>query len=426
MAPPSHSGSKDLNSQSEQALLIALYHSKREKPVQESSLEELALLADTAGVTVVASHLLELRSIEPATYIGEGKIESLAQEIIASSIDVIIFDENLSPTQYRNLEKLLNVKVMDRTGLILDIFAHRARSREGKLQVELAQLEYILPRLSGKGTELSQLGGGIGTRGPGETKLELDRRKARARVSFLKEQIKKVQTHRELHRQRREEITMPLVALVGYTNAGKSTLLNYLTQSSVLAEDKLFATLDPTARRLKLPSGREVLLVDTVGFVNKLPHQLIDSFKSTFEETASAHLLIHMIDVSHPHWIHQKKVVEDLLLDLNLHKKPTILVANKIDRLSPSDLLALKKEEELKFISAQTGEGVQEFLLLIDQELARNFRWMSLLLPHTAGSDLSILYRSGRVLKREDRPQGIYLEVEVDQKGYNQFKNYQL
>lgn len=410
------------NSVPERGLLVGVYSSKRNLPGQKVSIEELMRLAQTAGVVVSARKLQELRSPVPATFIGKGGAENLAREIQEGNYDVVLFDEDLTPTQNRNLEKILGVKVIDRTGLILDIFARRARSSEGKIQVELAQLNYLLPRLAGRGKEFSQLAGGIGTRGPGETRLEMDRRKARLRISLLQRSLEKVQAHRELHRKKRAEVPIPMIALVGYTNAGKSTLMNRLTDAGVLVEDKLFATLDPTVRRLKLPSGREALLADTVGFVRKLPHQLVEAFHATFEEVASAELLIHLIDVSHPHVKEQTTVVSQVLEQLELHRKPVLRVFNKIDQNSHEPVVPFERGD--LFVSALTGEGIERLLEAIEEKLSRSFRHLSICLPHGTGSELSLLYRTSRILKREDRQDGVHLEVELDDKYYNKFRQY--
>jgi GTP-binding protein HflX len=379
-------------------------------------------LAETAGVAVAEEKLLELRRMDPATFIGSGKVEMLTQAVKEKGIDVVIFDHDLSPTQYRNLEEAFQCKVMDRTGLILDIFAGRARSGEGKVQVELAQLHYLLPRLSGKGSSMSQLGGGIGTRGPGETRLELDRRKAKVRYAQLKEKLKKIKGSRALHRERREKVPIPVAALVGYTNAGKSTLLNALTQARVLAEDKLFATLDPTARRLKLPSGRECLVVDTVGFIEKLPHALVEAFRATFEESLYADLLVHVVDASHPHSERQVGVVRDVLKQFQLDVKPVLTVLNKMDRVvEPS---AFAKEEGALPISAVEGRGFPQLLQAIDEGLTRGFKRVHLLIPYEDGQALSEIYQTSRILKRENRGEGVYLEVDVNEKNDHKYRRY--
>ncbi len=414
--------SRSYSNPSEKALIVGVYRSKRVRASQETSLEELASLAETAGAEVVAREFCELRAVQPATFLGKGKILEIASKIKELGCNLFIFDEDLSPTQARNLEKELQVKVIDRTGLILDIFALRARSKEGKVQVELAQLRYLLSRLTGRGEEFSQLAGGIGTRGPGETRLEMDRRKIKDRISLLSKQLKQVQSHRELHRSRRTEATIATVAIVGYTNAGKSTLMNRLTNAAVLVENKLFATLDPTVRRLKLPSGREILLSDTVGFVRKLPHQLVEAFRATFEEVAAADLLLHLIDLSHPHVADQLATVEKVLEELGLHRRPCLRVFNKIDCLKDGSPLPLEETDIL--VSALTGQGMANLLAAIDQKLAESYRLLSLRIPHDAGADLSRLYRTGRILKREDRADGIHLQVEVDPKNFNRFRRY--
>ena len=408
---------------SEQAFLLGVYASKRARPLQEISLDELGRLAETAGAVVCDRSLHELHRPNAATYIGKGLAEEIGQKGALKEIDVVIFDEDLSPTQQRNLEKIIGIKILDRTGLILDIFASRARSNEGKIQVELAQLAYTLPRLTGKGVMLSQLGGGIGTRGPGETKLELDRRKAHERLSKLKAQLAPIREHRERHRTNRAAISLPLVSLVGYTNAGKSTLMNQLTHAGVLTEDKLFATLDPTVRKLRLPSGREVLLADTVGFVRKLPHQLVEAFYATFEEAQDSALLLHVVDASFPYAKEQMKVVETVLKDLKLDQKPRITLYNKADKI-PSIPLELSTLKAMN-ISALTGKGLTDLLEQIETYLSSSFRKLSLKLSYNLGSELSTLYRTSRILKRKDQADGIHLEVEVDEINYNKFLKYQ-
>ncbi len=404
----------------ETAFLIGVYPSSRERVREEASLEELQSLVETAGAVIADAHLIQLRTIHPATFLGEGNVAWLSEEISARKCSLLVFDSELTPTQNRNLEDRVGVKVIDRTGIILDIFAGRARSQEGKLQVELAQLEYLLPRLAGKGTEFSQLAGGIGTRGPGETKLEMDRRKARSRVVRLKKSLERVRVHRGLHREKREGVPIPVIALVGYTNAGKSTLMRSLTGADVLVEDKLFATLDPTVRRFRLPSGRDVLLADTVGFIRKLPHQLVEAFHATFEEVASADLLLHIVDVSHPDGQGQIRVVRDVLERLGLERKPCIEVWNKSDRVSGDRSAA----DDAVMISALLGTGLPDLLQKIEDVLSTNFRRMTLCLPHSAGREISHLYRSGRILSRTDDAEGIHLEVELGEKEFQLYRKY--
>jgi GTP-binding protein HflX len=297
----------------------------------EYSLEELERLAETAGAKVVRKFTQQLKNVTPATLMGRGKIEEIQSSLKELHPDLIIIDEDLSPAQQRNLESAFKLRVVDRSQLILDIFAQRARSNEGKLQVELAQLEYLLPRLTRQWTHLSRLGGGIGTRGPGETQLEVDRRRIRERISHLKRRLKTVERTRMLQRKEREEVPFATVALVGYTNAGKSTLMNALTRAGVFVEDKLFATLDPTTRALKLPNGDKVMVVDTVGFINKIPHSLIEAFKSTLEEVRRADLLLHLVDMANPLFQEQIQVIEEVLDEIGAGEIPSILVPNKID-----------------------------------------------------------------------------------------------
>ncbi len=401
--------------------MVGFYRSPREKEFQKLLLEELRDLAETAGAEICDRFFFELREIRPATFIGEGKAAEMAEQVEREKIALVIFDENLSPAQNRNLEERLHTKVIDRTALILDIFARRARTREGKIQVELAQLKYLLPRLAGRGTEFSQLAGGIGTRGPGETRLEMDRRKVRVRIRTLGEDLRKVRQNRILHRQNRNEIPLPTVSLIGYTNAGKSTLMNRLTQAGVLVEDKLFATLDPTVRRLKLPSGREVLLADTVGFVRKLPHQLVESFQATFEEIAHSDLLLHLIDVTCEDWSDRIQTVEKVLQELRLNHQPTLRIFNKIDSGTPP---SVESRPENGAISALTGEGIRDLLVKIDQKLAEDFRVVTLRIPHQAGSELAQLYKTSRVLERKDQKSGVWVKAQVSEKFFNKFKKF--
>jgi GTP-binding protein HflX len=322
----------------------------------EASLEELSLLARTAGAHVVGETVQRLDHFNPATYIGKGKLQELVAEEPELDYTTVIFDDELTPSQQRNLEKALDVKVLDRTALILDIFAQHARTREGRLQVELAQHEYILPRLRGQWSHLERLGAGIGTRGPGETQLETDRRLIRDRIARLKRQIEEVRRQRALHRRRRAREGIPVVSLVGYTNAGKSTLMRALSGADVLVQDQLFATLDPTTRRIRLPSGAPALLTDTVGFIQKLPTQLVAAFRATLEELEEATLMLHVVDITHPDARHQAETVEQTLRDLGLKDRPRLLVLNKIDRLpSPPVILG-----DTSVILAESGSGGAE------------------------------------------------------------------
>lgn len=365
----------------------------------EESLAELARLSETAGLEIAAKVLQAIKRINPATYIGSGKVEDVRRLIEATGANVAIFDDELSPAQQRNLEKTLGVKVIDRTQLILAIFAQRAHSQAGKLQVERAQLEYLLPRLTRQWAHLSRLGGGVGTRGPGETQLEVDRRRVRERLATLRRRIDEVSRTRGLHRESRAQVPYPIVALVGYTNSGKSTLMNRLTDAGVLVEDKLFATLDPTVRRLKLPDGGQALLVDTVGFIHKLPHGFVDAFKSTLEEVRSADLLLHVVDATSPHAPEQIAVVESVLGELGVGEAPTVLVLNKVDRL-PADAVVPARDGNCA-ISARTGQGVPALLGEIARVLSQSQEKIRVSLPAGRGDLLAQLHERGRVLQTE-------------------------
>ena len=346
----------------------------------ESSLEELALLADTAGARVVGSAVQRLERPHPATYVGRGKVREIASQRIPLGYTTVIFDDELSPSQQRTLERELEVKVLDRTALILDIFAQHARTWEGRLQVELAQHEYILPRLRGQWSHLERLEGRIGTRGPGETQLETDRRLIRNRISGLKRQIEQVRRQRALHRRRRARQGVPVVSLVGYTNGGKSTLMRALSGADVPVEDKLFATLDPVTRRVRLPSGNVALLTDTVGFIQKLPTQLVAAFRATLEELTEASLLLHVVDVTHPDAVQQGETVEATLADLNLSEKALLTVLNKADLLVDGDGEALEGETQRALlepwgpqalvISSAEGWGLEELRQRVEATLA--------------------------------------------------------
>jgi GTP-binding protein HflX len=364
-------GERILETPREKAIAVGLELPGTQWWETEDSINELAELASTAGAEVVVKVIQRRNKPDPAYYIGKGKAEELAVLAITPHADVIIFDDELSPAQQRNLENILQRKVIDRTWLILDIFAARAASKEGKIQVELAQLYYLLPRLVGKGTSLSRLGGGIGTRGPGETKLEVDRRRIRKRISVLRKELEEIAKRRGLQRSTRSKSGLPLVSLVGYTNAGKSTLFNALTNSEVFVEDKLFATLDPTIRRRYLPSGKFILLADTVGFIRKLPHELIAAFRATLEEAANSDLLIHVVDASHPGKDEHCEAVEEVLNTLGISDKPIITCLNKID-LIPGSM----ERERIRLdhpgavlVSAETGEGLDELLHAISNIL---------------------------------------------------------
>jgi GTP-binding protein HflX len=349
----------------EVAVLVGLRTGRTPRWVAEDSLEELARLAESAGASPRHTILQERPAPDPRTLIGAGKVEEL-RTLCRGGVDLVIVDEDLSGSQQRNLERELGCKVIDRAGLILDIFAQRAMTREGKLQVELAQLQYLLPRLTRRWTHLERLGGGIGTRGPGETQLESDRRRLRIRMARIRRDLRKVRRHRGVLRRPRQKVPIPTLALVGYTNAGKSSLLNALTHASVYVADKLFATLDPTLRKVQLPSGRPALLSDTVGLIRKLPPQLVQAFKATLEEVQEADALVHVIDASHPQAAEQRAVVERVLEELGVAGKPVLAVHNKIDLLPEAAAAALTRQEGPVAISALTGQGLPALRKALD------------------------------------------------------------
>ena len=345
----------------ERAVLVGVARPRPAVLRAADSLIELGRLAETAKTAQ------PLRRVHPATFVGQGKVEEIRSLAESAKADVIIFDDPLSPAQQRNLERACKRKVIDRSALILDIFAQRARSLDGKMQVELAQLQYLVPRLTRQWTHLSRLGGGVGTRGPGETQLEVDRRRVRERIAQLRRRLRDVERTRGLHRLERVAVPFPTVALVGYTNAGKSTLMNALTHAGVLVEDRLFATLDPTVRRLRLPGGLTVLMADTVGFIHKLPHQLVQAFKSTLEEVREADLLVHVIDAAHPAWPEQRRVVETVLGEIGAGERPVVCVLNKIDLLEVGTPPPAADPEAVS-ISAHSGEGLPELLATIGHD----------------------------------------------------------
>ncbi|TVY02307.1 GTPase HflX [Cohnella terricola] len=398
----------------ERALLVSLVTDavKRSGADPVHSMEELASLADTAGVAVIGSVMQNLDVPDNKYFVGKGKaqeIRALAEETGATTA---IFDQELSGAQVRNLEETLDLKIIDRTQLILDIFAGRAKTREGILQVELAQLSYLLPRLSGHGKNLSRLGGGIGTRGPGETKLETDRRHIRRRVTELKRQLETVTAHRNLHRERRRKVGAVQVALVGYTNAGKSSLLRQLTDADVLAEDKLFATLDPTSRSLELPSGKEIVLTDTVGFIQNLPHDLVAAFRATLEEAAEADLLLHVVDASSPMRERQTKVVEEVLRELGAGGKATLLVYNKIDLGTEESLSMLAGGPDTIRVSAFDKDDMARLRTAIEDrilgEIAR-FR-----IPAARGDLAALAYRVGEVMEQDADEDWLCMSVRLN------------
>ncbi len=385
----------------------------------DASLDELAELADTAGAVVVGRLVQKLDHFNPATYIGSGKIEELKTMIYALGATGIITDDELSPSQMYNLSQALDIKVMDRTMLILDIFAAHAKSAEGKMQVELAQLEYRLSRLTGKGTSMSRLGGGIGTRGPGEKKLEQDRRVIRKRVSQLKHEIKEMSAHRDIQRAGREKGRIPVFAIVGYTNVGKSTLLNALTGAGILAEDKLFATLDTTTRvyEYNRTTGKQkILLTDTVGFIRKLPHNLIDAFRSTLEEAKYADYIIHVVDASSPNRTEEMKVAYNTLDKLNVTGKKVITIFNKIDKIRDEDMrVGLFDLRAVKYlsISAKHGTGLDELPKVIDSVLREDRHLIEKIFDYNEMSKISEIKLNGEVIEEEYRDDGIYIKAYI-------------
>ncbi len=394
----------------QKAVLVAVDTGEYDLRVSLDELEELAL---TAGAVTMAKMTQKRSSFEPATCIGEGRLEELAEFCRANGVDIVIFDHELSPAQIRNLEKACGIPVIDRTMLILDIFSQRAVTAEGKLQVELAQLRYRLPRLAGIGTELSRLGGGIGTRGPGETKLETDRRHIRRRISALQEQLEELEKRRGLLRARRKKDGVTTVAIVGYTNVGKSTLLNVLTNAGVLAEDKLFATLDPTSRALTLPDGRQVMLIDTVGLVRRLPHHLVEAFKSTLEEAAGADLLWCVCDISSDETEEQIAVTRDLMQELGVEDTPMLTVLNKCDRIAETPLPI---NSMTAVISAKTGFGFEALLRKTADALKPTHRRMRLLIPYDKTGLINEITELGKVFAQEYTETGTKLDALVDLK----------
>ena len=388
----------------------------------EVSINELEELAHTAGAEVVGKVIQKKEAPEKATFVGIGKLAEIIAFCEAQEVDLLIFDSELSPSQQRNLEKLTKVRVIDRTMLILDIFAARARTSEGKLQVELAQLKYSLPRLAGQGIALSRLGGGIGTRGPGETKLESDKRHIRRRIDKLQEELKALEKRRNQMRKRREKDGVQTVAIVGYTNAGKSTLMNALTNAGVLAENKLFATLDPTSRGLTLPDGRQVMLVDTVGLIRRLPHKLVEAFKSTLEEAAEATVILNVCDASDEYCAEHLEVTRKLLGELGCEGKPVISVMNKCDLVG--DIYAMPTFGKTVMISAKEQKGFDELLDAVLKELPPTRRKAELLIPFAAGAIAARIRNEGVVEEEEYRPEGLYMRAIVEMTLLDSIKDY--
>ena len=400
----------------ERVILVGV--SEQDGDDAEDSVAELAELVKTAGAVTVGTLIQKRELIHPGTYVGTGKVQEIADMIAELGATGIVCDDELSPAQLKNLEQMLDTKVMDRTLIILDIFAARATTSEGKIQVELAQLKYRLSRLTGLGRSMSRLGGGIGTRGPGEKKLEMDRRLIKDRIAQLNRELKEVRKHREITRAQREKKQIPVAAIVGYTNAGKSTLLNHLTGAGVLEEDKLFATLDPTTRVLELPGRQEILLTDTVGFIRKLPHHLIEAFKSTLEEAKYADIIIHVVDVSNPRMDEQMYVVYDTLRQMGAEGKPVITLFNKQDRLEKEESHKDFQADYSIATSAKTGQGLDKLKAALLEIIRRDQIYVERLYPFADAGKIQMIRSKGQLLSEEYLPEGIQIKAYVPQDVY--------
>ena len=419
-----------IESKAERAVLVGLSCPgfTAEQDADERTMDELRALAETAGAEAVAMTLQRRPAPEARTFIGEGKAEEVKLLAEENEATLILFDNELSPSQTRNLEELIGRTVLDRSALILDIFAQRARTGEGKLQVELAQYQYILPRLAGMWTHLVRqtAGGGkspIGTRGPGETQLETDRRHIRKRIDKLKADLEQVRQVRAVQRRQRKKTELPMVAIVGYTNAGKSTLLNTLTGADIPANDRLFDTLDPTTRKKRISDTQEILLSDTVGFIRKLPHHLVSAFKATLEELAYADLLLHVVDVSDEDWRIQAETVERVVAQLGAQDIPRVIVYNKADKCDPDTIPYFRTDEGVA-ISAKTGEGIDELLKTIERALGRGKHKVKLLIPYSAGAVLDMLHREAQIESTDYAAEGTLVEAVVDDKTYGRVAEY--
>ena len=379
----------------------------------QASLQELSELVKTAGADAIDQMIQKREAAHPATYLGKGKMEEVKWKIWETDATGIVCDDELSPAQLRNLEEALETKVMDRTMVILDIFASRAKTKEGKIQVELAQLRFRAARLVGIHNSLSRLGGGIGTRGPGETKLEVDRRRIHQRIGQLKSELEEVKRHREVARQQRERNHVPVAAIVGYTNAGKSTILNHLTGAGILAEDKLFATLDPTTRKPSLPDGQEILLTDTVGFIRKLPHHLVEAFKSTLEEAKYSDVILHVVDVSNPQMEMQMHVVYETLRELGIGDKVMVTVFNKMDRLEGEVLLRDFSSDYQVKISAKSGEGFSELFVILEGILRSRRVYLEKVFPYSEAGKIAQIRKAGQLLAEDYTEAGIAVKAYV-------------
>lgn len=400
----------------EKVILIGV--SEQEGDDAEDSLAELAELVKTAGAVVVGTLIQKRESIHPGTYVGTGKVDEIAQLLAATGATGIVCDDELSPAQMKNLESILATKVMDRTLIILDIFAARATTSEGKIQVELAQLKYRLSRLSGLGKSMSRLGGGIGTRGPGEKKLEMDRRLINDRIAQLNRELKEVVKHRDITRARREKNDVPVVAIVGYTNAGKSTLLNHLTDAKVLEEDKLFATLDPTTRVLELDGHQQILLTDTVGFIRKLPHHLIEAFKSTLEEAKYADYIFHVVDASNPQMDKQMHIVYETLDRLGVRNKKIVTLFNKMDQRTDDEPLQDFRADHILMISAARNEGLNEIKELLQEMLREDKVYVERVVPYAQVGMIQLVREKGELVSEEYVPEGIAIKAYVPMEVY--------
>lgn len=400
----------------EKVILVGV--SEQEGDDAEDSVTELAELVKTAGATVVGALIQKRETIHPGTYVGTGKVEEIAQLIAQTGATGIVCDDELSPAQLRNLENMLDTKVMDRTLIILDIFAARATTSEGKIQVELAQLKYRLSRLSGLGKTMSRLGGGIGTRGPGEKKLEIDRRLINDRIAQLNRELKEVVKHREITRAKRAKSEVPVVAIVGYTNAGKSTLLNHLTDAEVLEEDKLFATLDPTTRMLELDGHQQVLLTDTVGFIRKLPHHLIEAFKSTLEEAKYADYIFHVVDASNPQMDKQMHIVYETLDHLGVKNKKMVTLFNKMDQRTEEEPLQDFRADHILQISAANNQGLDEIKALLQEMLREDKVYIERVIPYAQAGIIQLVREKGELVSEEYVPEGIEIKAYVPMEVY--------
>lgn len=406
--------------QTERVILVGV--SEQDEDDTKDSLEELKELVKTAGAETVGVVIQNRAKVHPGTYVGTGKVEEIREMLYETGATGIVCDDELSPAQMKNLEDILDTKVMDRTLIILDIFAARASTSEGKIQVELAQLRYSMTRLAGFGRSMSRLGGGIGTRGPGEKKLEMDKRIIRTRISQLKKELAEVQKHREVTRGQRNRNHVPVAAIVGYTNAGKSTLLNHLTNANVLEEDKLFATLDPTTRMLELPGKQQILLTDTVGFIRKLPHHLIEAFKSTLEEAKYADFIIHVVDASNPQADKQMYIVYNTLRDLQIKDKKIVTLFNKMDQPEADTQLRDFRADYTKRISAKNEEDLEEVKELLSQVLRENKKYMEHVFSYEQAGLIQRVRKQGELLYEEYTPEGIFVKAYVPSEIYEKIK----